>query len=365
MAQMKLALFEGDGIGAEVSHAARRLAEEMFGFMGVDHEIVTVPVGWSALYQAGSTFPTEALLAAREADGVILGPLDQQNYPVPELGGLDPERELIRELRLHSRFRPARTYGGVASPWQNPVDLIVVRDNTDGMFADRGAATGPSEMMPTPDLSLSVRKVTREGIENLARGAFQVARLRRQHLTAVHQADEMPASEGLFLEAMRDIAADFPEVEYQEERMDRMAAWLQRDPSRFDVIVTTSLFGRILAQQAAHVTGSHGLSASLSAGFSHVMAQAQHGPALKLAGQNVANPTSMLSSTGYLMAYLGHQAKCDRLIRVANTVQQTLAEVLARPEWRTADLHGPLSTQEYTDLVIELALARLGAAPVA
>ncbi|WFP16751.1 isocitrate/isopropylmalate family dehydrogenase [Citricoccus muralis] len=362
---MRLALFEGDGIGQEVSQAARRLAEEMFRFMGITHEIVTVPVGWSALCETGSTFPSEALAAAREADGIILGPLDLAHYPAPGLGGLDPERELIRELRLHSRFLPARTYAGVTSPFRPSVDLLVVRDNTDGMFADRGAPEGPFEMMPTPDLALSTRKVTREGIENLARSAFETARFRRQHVTAAHQADAMPVSEGLFLQTMRDVAADYPEVEYHEESVDRMAAWLERDPARFDVIVTTSLFGRILSQQAAQVTGSHRISASLSAGYSHVMARAHHGPALSLAGQNVANPTSMLSSTGFMMAYLGHQAACDRLIRVASTVQQTLTEVLARPEWRTADLHGPLSTHEYTDLVIELALARLGAAPVA
>lgn len=361
---MRLALFDGDGIGYEVSQSARRLAEEMFGFMGIRHEIVSVPVGWAALRETGSTFPAEALSAARESDGVILGPLDRENYPVPELGGLDPERELIRELRLHARFRPARTHVGVSSPTQNPVDLMVVRDNTDGLFADRQAGGGPSEMMPTPDLALSMRKVTREGIEALARSAFEVARLRRGHVTAAHQSDVLPITEGLFLEAVRDVAADYPEVEYHEERVDRLVGWLVRDPARFDVIVTTHLFGRILSQQAAHVTASHGISASLSAGHSHVLAQTQHGPALSLAGQNAANPTAMLSSTGFLMAYLGHQAKCDRLIRVANTVQLALAEVLARPEWRTADLNGPLSTHEYTDLVIDLTLARLGAAPV-
>lgn len=364
MAHMRLALFEGDGIGYDVAQAARRLSEEMFGFMGIDHEIVTVPVGLSALRETGSTFPAEALAAARNADGVILGPLDRERYPQPSLGGLDPERELIRELRLYSRFRPARTYGGVASPLRPHVDLMVVRDNTDGLFADRSAAEGPSEMMPTPDLALSVRKVTREGIERLARSAFETARLRRRHVTAAHQSDALPVTEGLFLEAVRDVATDYPDVEYHEERVDRMAAWLERDPSRFDVIVTTNLFGRILSEQAAQVTDSHRISASLSAGSSHVLAQAQHGPATHLSGQNVANPTSMLASTGMLMAFLGHQAKCDRLIRVANTVQQTLAEVLAHPEWRTADLHGPLSTHEYTDLVIELALARLGATPV-
>src|SRR5258708_25127512 len=164
---------------------------------------------------------------------------------------------------------------------------------------------GPGEFMPTPDLALAVRKVTRAGSTRIAEVAFALALRRRRKLTAVHKANVLRVSDGLFLECVRAVAARFPTVAYEERIIDAMAALLVRDAGVFDVVVTTNMFGDILSDQACEIAGSLGLGASLNAGTAHAVAQAQHGSAPDIAGQDRANPSSLIGSAAILPARIG------------------------------------------------------------
>src|SRR5262249_20064007 len=192
-----------------------------------------------------------------------------------------------------------------------------------------------------------IRKITREGSTRIAESAFRLAMQRRKHVTAVHKANVLRISDGLFLECTRAVAARYPQVKYEERIMDAMAALLVRDASQFDVIVATNMFGDILSDEAAEISGSLGLAASINAGTDHSLAQAQHGSAPDIAGKNVANPSSLIGSAAMLLAWLGERRRDSGLVRAAAGIERALDQVIARPEWRTADLGGPMGTKTF------------------
>jgi 3-isopropylmalate dehydrogenase len=215
--------------------------------------------------------------------------------------------------------------------------------------------------MPTPDLALSVRKITRTGSTRIAEAAFTLARGRRNKVTAVHKANVLRVSDGLFLECTRAVAARFPAVDYEERIMDAMAALLVRDAGAFDVVVTTNMFGDILSDLASEISGSLGLAASLNAGAAHAMAQAQHGSAPDIAGQDRANPASLIGSAGMLLAWLGERRDDERFTRAAAAIENALDRAVAAPQWRTPDLGGPLGTKAFGARVAALVQEGAGA----
>ena len=206
-------------------------------------------------------------------------------------------------------------------------------------------------MMPTPDLALSMRKVTRQGSMRIVEEAFRLAMRRRRHVTAVHKANVLRISDGLFLECARAVAARYRDVRYEEKIIDAMAALLVRDASAFDVIVTTNMFGDILSDEASEISGSLGPAESLNSGTDHAMAQAQHGSAPDIAGQDKANPCSLIGSVAMLLAWLGERRDDARLMHAAEGIERALDAAIAVPEWRTGDLGGPLGTKAFGEKV--------------
>jgi isocitrate/isopropylmalate dehydrogenase len=343
----RLLMMEGDGIGPEITAATLevlRAADRRFR-LGLTFEPATI--GFAALRQEGSTFPPAALAAAQVADGIILGPVSHNEYPSVAKGGLNPSGELRKRLDLYANIRPARTRGGFPPRCGRAVDLLIVRENTEGFYADRSMFLGPGEFMPTPDLALAVRKVTREGSTRIAEAAFALAMRRRRKLTAVHKANVLRVSDGLFLECVRAVAARHPAVAYEERIIDAMAALLVRDAGEFDVIVTTNMFGDILSDEAAEIAGSLGLAASLNTGAAHALAQAQHGSAPDLAGQDLANPASLIGSAAMLLEWIGERRHEHRLVRAARGIDAALERTIAAPAWRTRDLGGSLGTKAF------------------
>jgi 3-isopropylmalate dehydrogenase len=207
-----------------------------------------------------------------------------------------------------------------------------------------------------------VRKITRAGCTRIAETAFALAMRRRRKVTAVHKANVLRVSEGLFLECVHAVAARFPQVQYDERIIDAMAALLVRDASAFDVVVTTNMFGDILSDLAAEISGSLGLAASINAGADHALAQAQHGSAPDIAGQDRANPASLIGSAAMLLAWLGERRNDDRLTRAASIIEDALDRAISNPQWRTPDLGGPLGTKAFgarvAALVEEVAAGR-------
>src|ERR1700732_2205972 len=294
----QLVVMEGDGIGPEISAATLEVLPAADRNFGLGLVFTSASIGLTALRQQGTTFPMAAFEAAQSADGVILGPVSHNDYPGVAEGGLNPSGELRKRLDLFANIRPARTRGGFPPRCGSPVDLVIVRENTEGFYADRSMFVGMGEFMPTPDLALSVRKITRSGSTRIAEAAFALAPRRRNKVTTVHKANVLRVSDGLFLESVRAVASRFPGVAYEERIVDAMAALLVRDASAFDVVLTTHMFGDILSDLAGEISGSLGLAASLNAGSDHAVAQAQHGSAPDIAGQNRAHPASLIRSAG-------------------------------------------------------------------
>jgi len=348
----RLVVMPGDGIGPEITAATLHVlaaADRAFGLNLVFEE---VPVGFAALRQHGTTLPDAAFERAKAADGVILGPVSHNDYPPVAQGGLNPSGELRKRLDLYANIRPARSRAGFPPRCGKPVDLVIVRENTEGFYADRSMHVGIGEMMPTPDLAIALRKITREGSTRIAESAFRLAARRpRKLVTAVHKANVLRISDGFFLDCVRAVAARHPQVRYEERIMDAMAALLVRDASQFDVVVTTNMFGDILSDEAAEISGSLGLAASLNAGATHALAQAQHGSAPDIAGRDVANPASLIGSAAMLLGWLGERRGDERFGRAAETIEQALDTVIAKAEWRTADLGGPLGTKAFGERV--------------
>jgi isocitrate/isopropylmalate dehydrogenase len=343
----QLIIMEGDGIGPEITAATLEVLREADRIFALGLSFTPTTIGLAALRQHRTTFPPAALTAAQSADGVILGPVSHNTYPPVAEGGLNPSGELRKRLDLFANIRPARTRGGFPPRCGSPVDLVIVRENTEGFYADRSMFLGSGEFMPTADLALAVRKVTREGSTRIVEAAFALAKRRRRKLTAVHKANVLRVSDGLFLECARSVAARYPDVAYEERIIDAMAALLVRDASAFDVIVTTNMFGDILSDEAAEIAGSLGLAASLNAGAAHAVAQAQHGSAPDIAGQDVANPASLIGSAAMLFEWIGERRREDRFVRAARAIDVALGRAIADAASRTRDLGGPLGTKAF------------------
>src|SRR5262245_14957601 len=235
MSATRLLVLEGDGIGPEISAAPLAVLREVDRLFALGLAFSSATIGFAALREQGSTLPPAAAEAARAADGVILGPVSHNDYPPVAKGGLNPSGELRKRLDLYANIRPARSRGGFPPRCGSAVDLVIVRENTEGFYADRNMFVGSGEFMPTPDLALSMRKVTRAGSRRIAESAFALAMHRRRKVTAVHKANVLRVSDGLFLDCAREVAESYPSIAYEERIIDAMAALLVRDASVYDV----------------------------------------------------------------------------------------------------------------------------------
>ncbi len=349
---LKLLVLEGDGIGPEITRATVEVLSAADKLFGLDIRFEHAVIGFDALKAEGTTFPPRTLELAKACDGVVLGPVSHNEYPAVAKGGLNPSGELRKHLDLYANIRPAFTRDAVPYPSRVPFDLVIVRENTEGFYADRSMFAGPGEFMPTPDVALSTRKVTRTASERIAEEAFRLARLRRNKVTAVHKANVLRISDGLFLGVVREVAQRFPEVAYEEQLVDAMAALLVRDASQFDVIVATNMFGDILSDEASELAGSLGLGASLNLGKAYAVAQAQHGSAPLIAGKDMANPYALIASAAMMLDWLGTRRERADLLKAGKQIRLALDRGIDDPKTRTRDLGGTLGTKAFTQAVI-------------
>ncbi len=350
---LRLLVLEGDGIGPEITAATLDVLRAAAAKFSLGLQFETAAIGWAAHKAQGSTFPDAVEAKAKAAGGVLLGPVSHNEYPPLADGGRNPSGELRKRLDLYANIRPARSRQGFPPRCGKAVDLVIVRENTEGFYADRSMHLGHGELMPTPDLALAIRKITRQGSTRIAESAFKLALQRRKKVTAVHKANVLRVSDGLFLECVRVVAQKYPQVQYEEQLIDSMAALLIRDAGQFDVVVTTNMYGDILSDEASEIAGSLGLASSLNAGAEHGVAQAQHGSAPDIAGKNVANPASLIGSAAMLLAWLGERRGDDKLVRAAQAIEAALDRVIAQPDGRTPDLGGSLGTDAFGKRVAE------------
>jgi isocitrate/isopropylmalate dehydrogenase len=358
---MKLAVLPGDGIGPEITEATLAVLSAADRRFHLDLQMQAHPVGLAALRKSGTTCPAGLLDACRRADAVLLGPLDQVAYPPKAEGGINVSGELRIQLDLYANIRPSRSRAGLPHWGRTAMDLVIVRENTEGFYSDRNMHLGVGEFMPTPDLALSVRKITAHASRRIAQSAFAMAQRRRRKVTAVHKANVIRMSEALFLREVRAVAQQFPEVSYDEQLVDSMAALLVRDAARFDVVLTTNMFGDILSDEAAELSGSLGLGAAINAGERYCMAQAQHGSAPDIAGQGVANPASLILSAAMLLEWLGGRHSREPFLQASSAIERAVDHLLAKQETRTRDLGGALGTGAFAAAVAARVLGESGA----
>ena len=346
---LRIAVLDGDGIGPEVVPAALSVAEHALERQGTGLKTVRLPFGAAAIDSHGAPVPGSTLEALVDFDLWLVGPHDSASYPA-DLRHPAPGAVMRKQFDLFANLRPARAVTGVQATTPD-IDLLIVRENSEGLYADRNMAVGSGEFMPTPDVALSVGLITRAATERIAIEAFEAARRRRGHVTVVHKANVLRMTTGLFRDVCLQVGERYPEVRVDTEHVDAMAALLVRRAGDFDVIVTENLFGDILSDLAAELSGSLGLAPSLNSSAERAMAQAVHGAAPDIAGHDVANPVATISSTAMLLRWHGERSASTSALQAADAMDAAVAQVLA-DGLSTADLGGSASTIEFTAAVI-------------
>lgn len=332
-------LIPGDGIGPEITESVVTVLEHVGAPITWDRQLG----GMAALEEVGDPLPDATLESIRQHRVVLKGPL---TTPVGA-GFRSVNVALRREFDLYANLRPARTI--IPGGRYDDVDIVLVRENTEGLYI--GFETFIPIASDPKAVAQSMAIVTRLGCERIARFAFDYAvRHERRKVTVVHKANILKAVSGLFLEVARGVAREYEgRLVVDDLIIDACAMKLVIDPTRFDVIVTTNMFGDILSDEIAGLVGGLGVTPGANIGERGALFEAVHGSAPDIAGQGVANPTALLLAACLMLAHLGEHQLADR-IRAA--VEATIRD----DGIRTRDLNGDATTREFTDAV----LRRLG-----
>jgi 3-isopropylmalate dehydrogenase len=345
---MKLLLLAGDGIGPEITVASVKVLEAASDRFRLDLEFEHEAMGLAGIERHGHALHDEVLTRARDADGVVMGPHDANSYPAEHRSYPNPSSIIRKELDLFANMRPARTRPGVPAHVAS-MDLVIARENTEGFMADRNMYRGHGEFMPTPKLAHSIRNISYEGSARITRAACELAMQRRRKVTLLHKAHVFKLSDGLFLEAARDVLADYPQIETEEVIVDAMMALVVRRPESFDVVVATNLYGDLLSDLTAELSGGLGIGASLNSSLERAIAQAAHGSAPDIAGHNVANPTAMILSCAMLLVWLAARHARPEFRQAGERIEAAVDAQLE--EGRTRDLGGTLDTDAFGENV--------------
>jgi 3-isopropylmalate dehydrogenase len=340
---MKLIILPGDGIGPEtvsVAVDALQTASARFNLgLQLEHDVA----GHDSLKKHGATVTPALLEKVKAADGLLLGPMSTYDFKDEAKGEINPSKFFRKSLDLYANIRPARTYPGMPARL-GQFDLVVVRENTEGFYADRNIESGGSEMLITPDVVVSLRRITRQCCERIARSAFELAMTRKKHVTIVHKANVLKIGDGMFIDICRQVGQEFPEVRIDDVIVDAMMAHVVRAPDRYDVVVTTNMFGDILSDLTAEMSGSLGLGGSLNAGRDHAMGQAAHGSAPDIAGQDIANPISQVLSAAMMLSWYGQRKGQQNFLDAAAAMERAIASTIQAGEC-TRDVGGKLGTR--------------------
>jgi homoisocitrate dehydrogenase len=322
-------LINGDGVGKEVIPATAKVLETLKQNIAFTH----AEAGWECFQQHGSALPDATKAAIRAASATLFGATSSPSTKVE--GYSSPVLAMRKLFNLYANLRPTRSM-----PGSRPgIDLLIVRENTEGLYSGRERREG--------DTAITERVITVRASERIARYAFQKAQERpRKHVTIVHKANVLKETDGLFRECCLRVAADFSDVTYDELLVDACAMWLVKDPCRFDVIVTTNLFGDILSDEAAGLIGGLGVAPSGNIGAEGVAYfEPVHGSAPDIAGKGVANPVGAILSAAMLLDYVGQPEAAHR---IESAVHTTLTDGIL-----TRDLGGDASTERMTAAIIE------------
>jgi len=326
----RVTLIEGDGIGPEVTGAAVRILEAA----GAKIDWQPVEAGIEYISKYGKPLPDHVLDSVRENRVALKGPLTT----IVAKGFPSVNVELRKKLDLYANLRPVKNLPGIQTRYSD-VDLVVIRENTEDLYSGL-------EHTIAPGVTQSLKIITKDASERIARFAFDHAvEHGRRKVTAVHKANIMKVSDGLFLESCQAIARDYPQVEYQEIIVDNLAMQLVLNPTQFDILVLTNLYGDIVSDLCAGLVGGLGVVPGANIGEDCAVFEAVHGSAPDIAGKNVANPMAVLFSGILMLRHLGMITEADRIWRA-------VCMVTTKGEELTRDLKGTTSTSGFADAVI-------------
>lgn len=329
-----IAVIKGDGIGPEIMDATLSVLDALD--CGLDYQFVDAGLG--ALEKHGSLIPQESLDAIEKHGIALKGPL---TTPIGK-GFSSINVQLRRHFDLYANVRPAISFPGTQSRYDD-IDMITVRENTEGAYLADG-----QEYIDDGDTALSVIKVTRKGSERIVRYAFELAKSNgRKKVTAVHKANIIKTSSGLFLDVAREIAEEYPDIEFQEMIVDNACMQLVMNPHQFDVVVTTNLFGDIMSDLCAGLVGGLGLAPGANIGEKAAIFEAVHGSAPDIEGKKIANPCALLLAAAQMLDHLNMDEK-------ATAIRKGIRDVLEnRRDMVTPDMGGTGTTDTFAEALVD------------
>ena len=361
MPNYKIAWLPGDGIGVECCEAARMVLDAV----EFPAEYLHGDIGWEFWCKEGDALPSRTIDLLRSTDCAFFGAITSKPAPeaqrelAPELQGrgLSYRSPIVRMrqlLDLYVCLRPCKALPGNPLNYREHIDVVVFRENTEGMYIGVEFPRAPEKFFEEPamariprDAAISIRSVTREGSRRIVEAAFEYAmRNGRRKVTAVHKANVLRATCGVFLEAAQEAAARYPRIQFDTANVDAICMWLLKNPRNYDVVVTTNLFGDILSDLCAQLVGGMGFGYSGNIGEKYAVFEPTHGSAPKYAGQYKVNPIATILAAKMMMEWLGET-------RRAIEVEQAVAEVVARGQARTYDMGGGASTLDMARAVCE------------
>lgn len=326
----KVTLIKGDGIGPEVCMAAKKVVDRS----GADIDWEIFEAGAAVLDKYGTPIPDHIIDSIKKNKVALKGPV---TTPVGK-GFRSVNVTLRKRLNLYANIRPIKTYEGVESRYKN-VDLVIFRENTEDLYAG-------IEHMINNEIAESIKIISKSASENIVRAAFDYAvKNGRKKVTAVHKANIMKLSDGLFLKTAEKVAKEYSKIEFESVIVDAMSMKLVLNPENYDVLVMPNLYGDILSDMASGLIGGLGLVPGANIGKNAAVFEAAHGSAPDIAGKNKANPTAIILSAIMMLKYIGEDKPA---YRIENAVESVLKE----GKYLTGDLGGNSTTSEFTDAVI-------------
>jgi isocitrate/isopropylmalate dehydrogenase len=352
MAKYKIAWLPGDGVGQDVTIAAKIVLDRI----GLDAEYIDGDIGWEFWCKEGESLPQRTLDMMKETDCAFFGAItskgkdvaDKELTPALQGKGFSYRSPIVRMrqlLDLYICLRPCKAYPGNPLNYKDGIDLVVFRENTEGMYIgveyervpEAFYAVKGMEKIPR-NAAVSFRSITPESSERIVRAAFEYARQHnRKRVTAVHKANVLRQTDGVFMAAARKVAAKYPEIAFDNANIDAMGMWLLKDPLDYEVIVTTNLFGDIISDLCAQMVGGLGFGCSGNIGKDYALFEPTHGSAPKYAGQYRVNPIATILASKMMLDWLGETDK-------AAQIEGAVAAVLAEGNVRTYDIGGSDST---------------------
>jgi 3-isopropylmalate dehydrogenase len=348
---VKIGVLLGDDIGHEVVPECVKVIKAAAARTGLALEWQPLPIGKHGHEQHGNTLPASTEAALRELDGWIMGPIGHAAYPRNDPTWVMPP--VRKKFELFAAARPSRSFPSIPSIHRD-VDIVFVRELTEGMLYSETVVAGAPEFRPNDDITVAMRVITRKGARRVAREAFEIARTRRRKkVTAAHKEPVYRLACGMFAEECRKVAREYPDVAFEEAMIDTISMKLVMAPQQYDVVVTTNQFGDILSDIGAGLVGGLGLAPGLCVGERQAMAQATHGSAPDIAGRNIANPYAMIMSGQMLLAWLGRKHGEPKASAAADKMQAAVDRIVTEGKHVTKDLGGKASTQDMGSAIAE------------